>query len=293
MAKRGLGRGLDVLITSASQKEGQRLEDVPVKDIRPSRRQPRKRFDSETIKDMAQSIKAFGVLQPVILRPRGTEYELVAGERRWLAAKEAGLEKIPAIIRESTETDALEIALIENLHRDDLNGIEEAHAYVQLLDDFGITHEELSRRVGKSRSAITNALRLLKLPADVQKQVMEGRLSTGHARALLALENADDQKELANRAIEKGLTVRQLEELVRRKASSRASTRRVRELPQEVSDSLKRLEEMLETRVRGMLGRRKGRITIEFKGIEEFSRIVSLIEAGAERSREPGNHWGS
>ena len=162
-----------MLISSAAAAEGNRLEDIPVGEIKPNPRQPRKKFDSESIDEMTSSIKTFGVVQPIIVRPVGNSYEIIAGERRWRAAREAGLETIPAVIRQSTETDSLEVALIENLHRSDLNGIEEASAYQQLLDDFAITHEELSKRVGKSRATITNTLRLLQLPPRVQKEVMD------------------------------------------------------------------------------------------------------------------------
>lgn len=229
---------------------------------------------------MARSISSFGIVQPIIVRPVGTEYELIAGERRWRAACEAGLEKVPALIRESSETDALEMALIENLHRVDLNGIEEANAYQQLLDDFGITHEELSLRLGKSRVAITNTIRLLQLPAGVQKAVMEERISTGHARALLALQGDPDlQERLAGRIEAQGLSVRQTEELVRN-AAVEEPARPVEKapLPEEALDVFSRLEEMLEARVKGSVGKRKGKIIIEFRNIADLLRIFGLIE---------------
>lgn len=288
MAKRGLGRGLDALIGSAAAAEGHRLDEVPVGDIRPNPRQPRKNFDDEAISQMALSIASFGVVQPVIVRPVGTEYELIAGERRWRAAREAGLERIPAIIKESSETDALEMALIENLHREDLNGIEEANAYQQLLDDFGITHEELSRRVGKSRVTITNTIRLLQLPTSIQKAVVEGVLSTGHARALLALQGDQGAQELiAARIGERGLSVRQAEEMVRAAlAGGPAPSRERPPLPQEALEVFGRLGEVLEARVKGAVGKRKGKIVIEFRNMDDLKRIFSLITGAREAGDE-------
>lgn len=289
MARRGLGKGLDVLIGSAATAQGHRLEEIPIKDIKPNPRQPRVRFDPDALEEMARSIEVFGVVQPIIVRSVGTEYELVAGERRWRAARAAGLEKIPAIVRDSTETDSLEMALIENLHRDDLNGIEEAAAFQQLLDDFGITHEELSRRVGKSRAQITNTIRLLQLPPSIQQQILEDRITTGHARALLALQEEPElQAELALRIAKEGLSVRQVEESVRSHKGGEGSRkeRQKTPLPQEALEMFKRLEELLETRVKGSLGRLKGRLVIEFIDVGDLKRIYSVI-AGVEATAEP------
>lgn len=277
-----------MLIGSASAKEGPRVEELDVSEIRPNPRQPRKRFEKEALDDMARSVEAFGVVQPILVRPVGTEYEIVAGERRWRAAKAAGIEKIPAVIRESSETASLEMALIENIHRADLNGIEEATAYEQLLDDFGITHEELSQRVGKSRASITNTLRLLKLPPLVQKALVEDRVTTGHARALLALqEQAPLQEALVMRILNEGLSVRQVEAIVQsygpgaEEAGPGAKAARAKEPPpEEVLDILRELGEMLDTRVKASVGKRKGRITIEFTDIEDLRRIYSLLAAG-------------
>jgi len=289
VARRGLGKGLDVLIGSAATAQGHRLEEIPIKDIKPNPRQPRVRFDPDALEEMARSIEVFGVVQPIIVRSVGTEYELVAGERRWRAARAAGLEKIPAIVRDSTETDSLEMALIENLHRDDLNGIEEAAAFQQLLDDFGITHEELSRRVGKSRAQITNTIRLLQLPPSIQQQILEDRITTGHARALLALQEEPElQAELALRIAKEGLSVRQVEESVRSHKGGEGSRkeRQKTPLPQEALEMFKRLEELLETRVKGSLGRLKGRLVIEFIDVGDLKRIYSVI-AGVEATAEP------
>lgn len=287
MAKRGLGKGLDVLIGSAAAAEGDRLEEIPVEDIRPNPRQPRKSFDKDSLEEMAGSIKTFGVVQPVIVRPVGTEYELIAGERRWRAAQEAGLEKVPAVIRQSTETDSLEMALIENLHRSDLNGIEEANAYQQLLEDFAITHEELSRRVGKSRATITNTLRLLQLPPRIQKEVVDQRISTGHARALLAFQDEPSRQDtVCARIIAEGLSVRQVEELATtgKVAEETEEGSRERTLPpDEAMEMFAKLQEVLETRVRGSVGKRKGRLVIEFRNLKELRRIFDAIVPRAER----------
>jgi ParB family transcriptional regulator, chromosome partitioning protein len=292
VAKRGLGKGLDVLIGSAATVEGQRLEELPVKDIRPNPRQPRKRFDAESLEQMARSIEVFGVVQPIVVRTVGTDYELVAGERRWRAAQEAGLEKIPAIVKQSTETDSLEMALIENLHRSDLNSIEEANAYQQLLDDFAITHEELSRRVGKSRAAISNTLRLLQLPPAIQKELVDERITTGHARALLALQEQPVlQKEISERIISEGLSVRQAEELCGLASPAPesdsdapgldAATEKLRSrkppLPEEIQEMLTGLSETLDTRVKGSMGKRKGKVIIEFRNVGELQRIYKAI----------------
>lgn len=289
MARRGLGKGLDVLIGSAATAQGHRLEEIPVKDIKPNPRQPRRRFDSDGLEEMARSIEVFGIVQPIIVRSVGTEYELVAGERRWRAACAAGLEKVPAIIRDSTETDSLEMALIENLHRYDLNGIEEANAFQQLLDDFGITHEELSRRVGKSRAQITNTIRLLQLPPSVQQLILEDRITTGHARALLALQDEPElQEKLALRIAREGLSVRQVEESVRslKGGEEPRKERQKTQLPNEVMEMFKTLEELLDTRVKGSLGRLRGRLVIEFIDTGDLKRIYSII-AGAGATPEP------
>lgn len=299
MAKRGLGKGLDALIGSAAQAEGQRLEEIPVKDIRPNPRQPRKKFDESSLDQMVKSIEAFGIVQPVIVRSVGAEFELIAGERRWRAAREAGLEKIPAIIKQSTETDSLEIALIENLHRYDLNGIEEANAYQQLLEDFAITHEELSRRVGKSRAAITNTLRLLQLPAGIQKSVMDEQISTGHAKALLALqEDPDAQAALAARIVEEGLSVREVEDLARGEVEQAVATSdtdppAVRSaakppLPEEMQGMIAALQDILDTRVKGSMGKRKGKLVIEFRNLGELRRIFEKLGGGDIEAGETG-----
>jgi ParB family transcriptional regulator, chromosome partitioning protein len=279
--------------------EGQRLEEIPVKDIKPNPRQPRIHFDEDALEQMARSIEAFGVVQPIVVRTVGTDYELVAGERRWRAAQEAGLETIPAIVKQTTETDSLEMALIENLHRSDLNGIEEAHAFQQLLDDFAITHEELSRRVGKSRATISNTLRLIQLPARIQKEVMEGRLSTGHARALLSLQDQPElQDKLCSQVIAEGLSVRQTEGLAGLGGEDPAAGADIKQrtakekeaLPGEVLEIFSNLGELLDARVKGSLGKRKGKLIIEFRDVGDLKRIFANIagpwEAGSDSEGE-------
>lgn len=278
MTRKSLGRGLDYLI-GASTSEGQKISEIDINDVRPNPRQPRAVFREEEIEKMADSIREFGVVQPVIVRPVGTEYELIAGERRLRAARLAGIKKIPAIIRETGETDSLEIALIENIHRSDLNGIEEATAYQQLIEDFGITHEELAKKIGKSRAAITNTLRLLQLPEFIKQGVMEGSISTGHARALLALQDEQEvQRRLAERIIEDGISVRRTEEIVRRYLTGRGAAKRKRiPAPQEALVMLERIESFLGSPVSCVMGKRKSKIVIEFRNKEELAKICEKI----------------
>jgi len=275
----GLGRGLSALLQTPSTS----LRELLLEEIAPNHRQPRTEFDDEALEALAASIRAVGVLQPVIVRPR-TEggYELVVGERRWRAARRAGLERIPAVVREAGEEDLLRDALIENLHREDLNPLEEAAAYRQLLDDVGMTHEELAGRVGRSRAAITNALRLLGLAPTVQRRVAGGSLSAAHGRALAGLIDAENQERVAQRVVAQNLSVRQTEEMVRKLVATgaglsvRAASSRV-ERPAAILEVEKRLSDMLDTRVNVEVGRRRGRITIEFAGLEDLDRIWRSI----------------
>ncbi|WP_313407331.1 ParB/RepB/Spo0J family partition protein [Aeromicrobium sp.] len=287
----GLGRGLSALIpTSPAQAKesgltevaGARLRDIPVGQISPNPRQPRTVFDEEAMSELVHSIKEIGLLQPIVVRQTGPEaYELIMGERRWRAHQKAGLETITAVVRETTDEDLLRDALLENLHRSELNPLEEAAAYQQLLEDFGCTQEELSSRIGRSRPQITNTIRLLKLPPAVQRRVAAGVLSAGHARALLAVPNPDLQDRLAVRVVAEGISVRQLEEIVRfgdeeatpaaRKLSTRPSSPRVAELGH-------RLSERFDTRVKVDFGKSKGKIIVEFATIGDLERIVDLMD---------------
>ncbi|MFO6452262.1 MULTISPECIES: ParB/RepB/Spo0J family partition protein [unclassified Aeromicrobium] len=287
----GLGRGLSALIptspaqakeTGLAEVTGARLRDIPVGQISPNPRQPRSVFDEEAMAELVHSIKEIGLLQPIVVRQTGSEaYELIMGERRWRAHQKAGLDAITAVVRETTDEDLLRDALLENLHRSELNPLEEAAAYQQLLEDFGCTQEELSERIGRSRPQITNTIRLLKLPPAVQRRVAAGVLSAGHARALLAVPNPELQDRLASRVVAEGISVRQLEEIVRfgdeeatpaaRKLNTRPTSPRVGELAH-------RLSERFDTRVKVDFGKSKGKIVVEFATIGDLERIVDLMD---------------
>lgn len=297
--RRGLGRGLASLIPSGPQPgaesangdgpdgtqpvavPGARLAEVPIDSIEPNPRQPRQVMDEEALAELVASIKEVGLLQPVVVRHlRDGRYQLVMGERRWRASREAGLDRIPAIVRETGDDVMLRDALLENLHRAQLNPLEEAAAYQQLLDDFDSTHDELATRIGRSRSQITNTLRLLRLSAPVQRRVAAGVLSAGHARALLAVDDNAAQDRLAGRIVSEGLSVRTVEELValgepepdkpRRKAKRRPTAPGVQDLADRLSDAF-------DTRVRVDLGTRKGKIVVEFASLEDLERIVGVM----------------
>jgi ParB family chromosome partitioning protein len=272
------------------------LRDLPVSQIAPNRFQPRNRFDEESLAALTASIREIGVLQPVLVRPSGPdEYELIAGERRWRAAKRAGLQTIPALVREVADTHSLEQALVENLHRDDLNPLEEAAAYQQLIEDFSLTHDQVAQRVGRSRSAITNTLRLFQLPPAIQRLVAEDQLSAGHARALLGTPDRAYQETLARRAVSDGLSVRDVEEAVRARAElgagvppedgpaagagvAAAPGRRLR--APGVLELEELLSEYLDTRVRVSLGAHRGRVVIEFASLEDLERIYRAMVEG-------------
>lgn len=313
--KRGLGRGLGALIPTEAPTEttelsnatrtdrprdvffggeaprtsemelvpvpGARFAQLDVASIIPNPRQPRSVFDEDALQELIGSIKEIGVLQPVVVRPAGDSYELIMGERRLRATKAAGLATIPAIIRDTEDTDLLRDALVENLHRSQLNPLEEAAAYQQLLDDFDYTHEQLAERISRSRPQISNTLRLLKLPPKVQTRVAAGVLSAGHARALLGLEDAEAMEHLAQRIVNEGLSVRATEEAVAlgieapkpKKGTVRAGGRTAA-----LDDLAARLGDHLDTRVKVSLGRSKGAVSIEFATVEDLNRIVALID---------------
>jgi ParB family chromosome partitioning protein len=294
--KSGLGRGIGALIPTdpaerpidvffnESANQGQNLVAVPgarfgyldINAIVPNAKQPRSVFEPEAFAELVHSIKELGVLQPIVVRSQedGT-FELIMGERRLRASKEAGLNKIPAVIRETADENMLRDALLENLHRSDLNPLEEASAYQQLLEDFGITQDQLAERIGRSRPRITNTIRLLNLPAEVQRKVAAGVLSAGHARALLGAANEARMIELANKVINEGLSVRSLEELV---AIDRPADKKGKIQPGKRQDSLKgiadQLGDKLGTSVKISIGKSKGQIVIEFASIADLNRIV-------------------
>lgn len=262
--------------------EGDRLRSIPVDLISPNSYQPRRHFDEDALDALAESIGALGVLQPVIVRTvAGDRFELVAGERRWRAAQRAGLIMIPALIRETDDQGALEQAIVENLHRQDLNALEEAAAYLELSEDFGLTQEQVAKRVGKSRSAVANALRLLQLPPAVQRLVIDGELSAGHARALLSLADVEVQIRLAERSIDEELSVRQMEDAVRSMLGGRSGEARSEGRSGGKSVGALEiqmvLEERLETRVEVQESGRGGRLVIRFADGDDLDRIVGLI----------------
>ncbi|MGZ4140890.1 MAG: ParB/RepB/Spo0J family partition protein [Actinomycetota bacterium] len=283
--KGGLGRGLSALLPQEQRVSGPQLRDVPLDEIRPNPRQPRTGLDDAMLEELAASIRSVGLLQPVVVRPVSGGYELVAGERRWRASKIAGLMRIPAIVRETGDDQMLRDALIENLQRVDLNPLEEAAAFRQLVDDFGATHEEIADRVGKSRAAVTNALRLLQLGADVQQRLAAGTLSAAHGRAIAALADHDAQARAAARVVAGRLSVRQTEDLVRQMVGTgdqlreRAIARRdvSKERPAGILEAEMLLSDILGTRVAVEPGRRRGRISIEFADFDDLDRIVRLI----------------
>ena len=284
--KKGLGKGLGALIPSddGSGQKGIRLggpgyRELPIGAIKVNPYQPRDIFDEEMLSNLTASIREVGVLQPILVRSKDADsYELIAGERRWRAAKRAGLDKIPAIIRDVEDLTSLEHALVENLHRQDLGPLEEAAAFQQLIDDFGLSQEAVGQRVGKSRSAISNSLRLLHLPSSVQNYLLSGEISAGHARALLALASRQDQDQLAQRIVKEGLSVREVETIVRQGSSVQKTKQTKRPKSAAVLEAEQQLSEYLNTTVVVSSSGKKGKITIEFADIDDLSRIFSAIK---------------
>ncbi len=285
MTRKALGRGLSALL-SDSLPQGDELLEVDIDLIEPNPEQPRLNFDEKRLEELAQSIRSNGLVQPILLR-RGVagRYQIVAGERRWRAAQRAGLHRINAVIREIPDTRLLELALIENIQRQELNPIEEAQAYQKLMRDLGMTQDDIAQRVGKDRSSIANTLRLLKLPAKIQKMVEDGQLSMGHARALLSLEGAEAQLRLAREIVDRNLSVRETERAVRGAVSGGG---RIRESSTQGGNDANiraaelKLKRHLGTQVRIQLGQNGGRIEIEFGSMSELDRIYSIIMRKAE-----------
>jgi ParB family chromosome partitioning protein len=307
MARRsGLGKGLSALIPSEATGEADSmLREIPISHIRPNAFQPRSHFDEESMSALATSIRAVGLLQPVLVRQLESEsesYELIAGERRWRAARRAGLQTNPALVQTANDVASLEKALVENLHREDLNALEEAAAYQQLIDEFGLTHEQVATRVGKGRATVTNTLRLLQLPAGAQRALADGSISAGHARALLGTPDRTLQETLVERIVDEGLTVRAVEDLVRgggtelrvvppvpeseEEAPSRgttsSTTRARREAPRQLPEpGVLELEELLSTylnpRVKVDIQNRRGRLVVEFATLEDLERIYRAM----------------
>ena len=317
--KRGLGKGLGALIPTAPSPvtrvgdgdggtgtgapgraaavdgagvrdaEETYFEEVAIGAITPNPRQPRHNFDEDSLEELALSIREVGLLQPVVVRPvMPGHYELIMGERRWRACQRAGLEHIPAIVRGTADDDLLREALMENLHREQLNPLEEAAAYQQLLDDFGATHDELAHKVGRSRPHISNTIRLLHLPPAVQRRVAAGVLSAGHARALLALDDPDAQDRLAHRIVAEGLSVRAVEEIVAMGGDQPPKTRSAparHPTAPGLTALANRLSDAFDTRVKVELGRRKGKIVVEFASLEDLERIVAAMSPDYAQNR--------
>jgi ParB family transcriptional regulator, chromosome partitioning protein len=306
--KRGLGKGLGALIPAAPVSVGQGshgpgtressvsvasapaepetvgdayFQELAIGSITPNPRQPRQNFDEDALEELAASIREVGLLQPVVVRPvMPGRYELVMGERRWRACQRAGLDHVPAIVRGTPDDDLLREALMENLHREQLNPLEEAAAYQQLLDDFNATHDELARKVGRSRPHISNTIRLLQLPGTVQRRVAAGVLSAGHARALLSLADPQEQVHLAHRIVAEGLSVRAVEEIVTMGGQHQAKQRRApakHPVTPALTELADRLSDALDTRVKVEQGQRKGKIVVEFASLEDLQRIVATM----------------
>ena len=283
MAKRGLGKGLGAFIDEDNLLAVESSEGVlklKVNDIEPNRNQPRKSFDADKLSALAQSISEHGVIQPIVVTKTATGYEIVAGERRWRAAKLAGIKEIPAIVREYSPQALTEVALIENIQREDLNPIEEAAAYRALMDEYSLTQEEISNRLGKSRSAIANSLRLLSLEPELQKFVISGEISEGHTRCVLSLEGTVLREFLINRIIDEGLSVRQAEKLTKDISSIKKDKPEKR--PDETDIQLeiirKSIEDRLGTKVRISHGAKKGKIEIEYYGNRDLDRLLELLK---------------
>jgi len=283
MVKKGaLGRGMAALLQVTEPTGGQSEYFIcPIEKIRPNRNQPRKRFATDKLEELAASIREKGIIQPLVVTQKEGFYELIAGERRWRAAQKAGVREVPVVIREASEDGVLELALIENIQRQDLNAIEEAQAYRSLVEHFGISHEDVARRVGKNRSSVTNALRLLKLPAEVQQDIEEERMSMGHARTLLALDSAESILTARHEILQRQLSVREAENLVRRLKMNPHPAPKKR--PQQPDLLMGALEEQLQKRFQARVAIRKvgtkgGRLEIHFSDADELTRIIDMLD---------------
>lgn len=290
MRKRTLGKGLDALIPREDRSgDGSVSKDYTLLDInliKPNKLQPRKNFSEDSLKELAGSIKENGIIQPLVVRKKGEEFEIIAGERRWRASRQAGIRKLPVIIKDVTEENVLQLALIENLQREDLNPIEEAEGYNQLIEDFNLTHEEISRRIGKNRSTITNHLRLLRLSDNAKKALNSKEITAGHARALLALESAEAADNVLAEIISKGLSVRKTEVLIKKLVNKSSGTvKESTEKNTEASDDVyldeivEELTRSLGTKVKISPKGKKGVIQIEYYSTEELERLIGMISS--------------
>jgi ParB family chromosome partitioning protein len=287
VGKRGLGRGLSALIATGEGVGGLKFEELPVSAIRPNSRQPRNSFPEVGIKELAASIREVGILQPLVVRSTPAGFELIAGERRLRAATEAGLDRVPVLIRQAGETESMELALVENLQRENLSPLETAAAYQALMDGFGLSKDQLARRLSKSRAAVTNTLRLVHLPENIQALLSDGKISEGHARALLGLENEEQMTELARKVGQDKLSVRKTEELVREmltnpRASSHAASERRTATPDQFHEASRLIREAIELPVRVKSLRSGGKVEIRFREPQELEALVSLLTAHDE-----------
>jgi ParB family chromosome partitioning protein len=270
-----LGRGLDALIPKENKEQG--VGVVGINEIRPNNLQPRKEFDDGAISELAASIKEKGILQPIVVRQVGGGYEIIAGERRWRAAQRAGIKRVPVILKDASDVEALELALIENLQREDLNPIEEANAYHHLIEEFGLTHEEVSAQIGKDRTTITNQIRLLKLPDEAKRALIEGEITAGHARAILSVETLEERMAILKSIRSQSLSVRKTESLIRKISGTRKTNKEPEEenpYVKQIADELKR---ELSTQVRIIYNKGKGKIEIEYYSDEELERLSSML----------------
>jgi ParB family chromosome partitioning protein len=293
--KGGLGRGLGALIPPGGGEGAVAgvYQELPVAAVKPNRFQPRENFGEEALAALADSIREVGLLQPIVVRPVDDGFEIIAGERRWRAARRVGLQTIPALLRTTDDASTLEQALVENVHRADLNPLEEGAAYQQLIEDFQLTHEQVAARVGRSRVAVTNTLRLLQLPPAIQKMIQDDVLKEGHARALLGTPDRAFQEQLARRAVSEGLSVRAVEEAVRAhggESEKGGGGRRTPATGQLRAPGLLELEELLgdylDTRVKVSIGGKQGKVTIDFADLEDLERIYRLITEGRPSRRK-------
>jgi ParB family chromosome partitioning protein len=273
--KIGLGKGMGALLTVVENERSSYFL-CPIEDIRPNKGQPRKTFSPEKLEELAASIREKGIIQPLVVRKKADHYELIAGERRWRAAQKAGLRQVPVVIQDVSEDTALEMALIENIQREDLNAVEEAEAFQELQERFSLSQEELAKRVGKDRSTIANSLRLLRLPAEIKRDIVEERLAMGHARALLALDSPEQVKTAREEIIKGHLTVRAAETLVKRLKANRPA-RQAKPLDPHLVDILERLKRHFKARVAIRRAGRGGKVEISFASEDELSRILDII----------------
>ena len=278
MSKRGLGKGLEALIPKAEQKEKGLVVEMDVESLTPNLFQPRKNFDKEKMEELKGSIKKHGIIQPIVVRKMANGYEIVAGERRLKAAKEIGLKKIPAIIKSINNEKSLEIALVENIQREDLNPVEQANAFKRLIDEFKLTQQELAEVTGKSRSLVTNTIRLLKLNPEIQKNISEGKISFGHAKLLLSIEDEEVQKVVCERIIINDLSVRDTEHLIKNIEKAQKKQFKVKNISIERFPEVEgRLRDILGTKISILYDGKKGKISIEFYSKEDLRRIVDLL----------------